>query len=42
MGVCIYLFFRITQIVATFPKTPTMKIVEYTTEIGMIVVNGKC
>ena len=31
-----------TLIVATLPKTPTMKIVEYTTDIGMIVVNGKC
>ena len=42
VGVCMYLFLSMTQIVDTLPSTPTMKIIEYTTVMGMIVVKGKC
>jgi hypothetical protein len=31
-----------TKMVETLPRTPTTKMVAYTTEMGMMVVRGRC
>ena len=41
VGVCMYLFLKMTRHVETLPSTPRTKMTAYTTEMGTMVESGR-